>query len=139
MSIRQIEQPPKLGRLYVRAAMTARGRHGDRLPDVSIGRADVGVSRDHLASYADVCGFRHSDVLPATYPHVLAFPLAVTLMVDPAFPFPLPGLVHVGNRIAQHRPLRADERFDLVVRATDLRDHPRGLQFDMVTAASAGG
>jgi acyl dehydratase len=139
MSIRQIEQPPKLARLYARAAMTARGRRGDRVPDISLERADVGVDRDHLASYADVCGFRHSDILPATYPHVLAFPLAVTLMVDPAFPFPLPGLVHVGNRISQRRPLRADERLDLVVRATDLRDHPRGRQFDMVTVASAGG
>jgi acyl dehydratase len=139
MSIRQIDQLPKLGRLYARAALTARGRHGDRLPDVSIERADVGVDRDHLASYADVCGFRQSDLLPATYPHVLAFPLAVTLMVDPAFPFPLPGLVHVGNRISQQRALRADERLNLAVRATDLRDHPRGRQFDLITEATVAG
>jgi acyl dehydratase len=139
MSIRQIDQPPKLGRLYARAALTARGRHGDRLPDISIAQDDVVVDRDHLASYADVCGFRHSDVLPATYPHVLAFPLAVTLMVDPAFPFPLPGLIHVGNRISQHRPLRADERISLAVHATDLRDHPRGRQFDLISEATVAG
>jgi acyl dehydratase len=139
VSIHQIDQPPKLGRLYARAVVTARGHHGDRLPDISIERADVGVDRDHLASYADVCGFRHTDLLPATYPHVLAFPLAVTLMVDPAFPFPLPGLVHVGNRISQQRPLRADERISLGVHAADLRDHPRGRQFDMITEATVAG
>jgi acyl dehydratase len=133
MTTLQIEQPANLGRLYAKAAITARGRHGDRLADIAIERANVAIDRNHLASYADVCGFRHSDVLPATYPHVLAFPLAVTLMVDPSFPFPLAGLVHVANRITQHRSLGADERLVLRVRAADLRDHPRGRQFDMIT------
>ena len=139
MSVRQIDQPPKLGRLYARAAVTARGRHGDRLPDVSIERRDVAVDRDRLAGYADVCGFRHSDLLPATYPHVLAFPLAVSLMVDPTFPFPLPGLVHVANRISQSRALGTDERLDLRVHAAELRDHPRGRQFDMITEVTVAG
>jgi acyl dehydratase len=94
------------------------------------------IDRDHLASYADVCGFRKSDIMPATYPHVLAFPLAVSLMVDPSFPFALPGLVHVANRITQKRALRVDERLTLRVCASGLRDHPRGRQFDMLSEAS---
>jgi acyl dehydratase len=138
MTVIQIEQPPSLGRLYAKAAVTARGRRGDRLPDISVERANVTIDRNHLATYADVCGFRHSDVLPATYPHVLAFPLAVTLMVDPSFPYSLPGLVHVANRITQHRPLVADERLALRVHAEELRDHPRGRQFDMITEVSVG-
>ena len=139
MSVRQVDQPPKLGRLYARAAVTARGRRGDRLPETEFALRDVVIDRNRLASYAEVCGFRKSDVLPPTYPHVLAFPLAVTLMVDPSFPFAMPGLVHIGNRINQQRPLRADERLTLGVRATDLRDHPRGRQFDMVTEVTVGG
>ena len=139
MSVRQVDQPPKLGRLYARAAITARARRGDRLPETEFALRDVVIDRNRLASYAEVCGFRKSDVLPPTYPHVLAFPLAVTLMVDPSFPFAMPGLVHVGNRISQQRPLRADERLTLGVRATDLRDHPRGRQFDMVTEVTVGG
>ena len=139
MSVRQVDQPPKLGRLYARAAVTARGRRGDRLPETEFVLRDVIIDRNQLASYAEVCGFRKSDVLPPTYPHMLAFPLAVTLMVDPSFPFALPGLVHVGNRVSQQRPLRAEERLTLGVRATDLRDHPRGRQFDMVTELTVGG
>ena len=139
MSVRQVDQPPKLGRLYARAAVTARGRRGDRLPETEFALRDVVIDRNRLASYAEVCGFRKSDVLPPTFPHVLAFPLAVTLMVDPSFPFAIPGLVHVGNRISQQRPLLADERLTLGVRATDLRDHPRGRQFDMVTEVTVGG
>jgi acyl dehydratase len=139
MTARRLEQRPGLGRLYAKAVASARGRHGDRLPDIAVEMADVGIDRDRLASYAEVCSFRKSDVLPATYPHVLAFPLAVTLMVDPSFPFALPGLVHVGNRITQHRALHAGERLTLFVQASDLRGHPRGRQFDMVTDVSVGG
>src|SRR5438309_5572356 len=54
-------------------------------------------------------------------------------------PFALPGLVHVANRIIQKRALRADERLTLRVSASDLRDHPRGRQFDMLTEASVDG
>jgi acyl dehydratase len=139
MSVRQIDQPPKLGRLYARAAVTARGRHGDRLPESTIALSDLVIDRNHLASYDEVCDFRKSDMLPPTYPHVLAFPMAVTLMVEPSFPLALPGLVHVGNRISQQRPLRADERLTLGVRAVELRDHPRGRQFDIITEVTVGG
>jgi acyl dehydratase len=139
MTVTRLERRPGLGRLYAKAVTSARGRHGDRLPDVVLELAEATIDRDHLASYADVCGFRHSDVLPATYPHLLAFPLAVSLMVDPAFPFALPGLVHVANRITQTRALRAGERLSLRVWASDLRDHPRGRQFDMLSEASVNG
>ena len=139
MTVTHLEQRPGLGRLYVKAITSARGRHGDRLPDLTVEFPAATIDRDQLASYADVCGFRHSDVLPVTYPHVLAFPLAVSIMVDPSFPFALPGLVHVANRITQTRALRADERLTLRVSAADLREHPRGRQFDMNTEASVNG
>ena len=139
MMLTRLEQRPGLGRLYAKALTTARGRHGDRLPDITLELPEATIDRDHLASYVDVCGFRHSDVLPVTYPHVLAFPLAVSIMVDPSFPFALPGLVHVANRITQKRALRADERLSLRVSAADLREHPRGRRFDMLTEASVNG
>ena len=54
-----------------------------------------------------MCGFDLRDALPPTYPHILAFPLQLSLMTDPSFPFPAIGLVHIANRIIQHRPIRA--------------------------------
>src|SRR5256885_16551640 len=125
-----IRRPPRstlfpytpLFRSYAKAVPSARGRHGDRLPDTTVELPEATIDRDQLASYADVCGFRHSDVLPVTYPHVLAFPLAVSIMVDPSFPFALPGLVHVANRITQKGALLAHARLSLTVRAATLRD-----------------
>jgi hypothetical protein len=119
--------------MYLRAALTSFRRGGSSLPDSVLSRSDVAVSLEHLAAYNRVCGFGLRDELPATYPHVLAFPLQMRLMTSPGFPFPLPGLVHIANRISLTRPVLASERFDLRVRAVDLRPHERGRQFDVVS------
>jgi acyl dehydratase len=112
-------------------------RRPSELPDRELVRT-VETDRAHLAAYDRVCGFRLRDELPATFPHVLAFPLAMELLTGP-FPFSPLGLVHVANRIEQLRPIRADERLDLRVWAADLRSHDRGTQFDMLAEASVAG
>lgn len=119
--------------MYLRAALTSFRRGGSKLPTDELSRSDVTVSLEQLAAYNRVCGFGLRDELPATYPHVLAFPLQMRLMTAPGFPFPLPGLVHVGNRISVTRPVSVGEHFDLRVKAVDLRPHERGQQFDVVS------
>ena len=76
--------------------------------------------------------------MPPTYPHILAFPLQLSLMTDPSFPFPAIGLVHIHNRITQHRPIRASEKLQIDVRATPVEDHPRGKQFSLRSEVRAG-
>jgi acyl dehydratase len=135
-----VEAPPRLTSLYVGAILGAvLPGGGDDLPDRRLVLSDVEVDRDHLTAYDRVCGFRVSDRLPPTYPHVLAFPLSLKLMTDRSFPFSLLGLVHAANRIDQHRPLLATERPTLHVWAEDLRPHPRGRQFDLVAEARVAG
>jgi acyl dehydratase len=125
-------------RLYARIALSALRRRQDELPARELART-VAVDRSHLAAYDRVCGFRLRDELPATYPHVLAFPLALELMAAGSFPFSPLGLVHIGNRIEQLRPLRADERLDLRVWAADLAPHDRGTQFALCAEAAVDG
>jgi acyl dehydratase len=148
--VRELDSPPSLAALYPRALIGAltelprrlpllgRGAPG-ALPDLELAVRDVDVDRHHLAAYARVCGFRLRDELPPTYPHMVAFPLAMRLMTDGSFPFPVMGLVHITNRIEQSRPIDAGEPLDFVVRATDLRDHERGTAFDVVAEATTGG
>jgi acyl dehydratase len=131
--------PPRLGPLYAKAALGAVGRRGHELPADELVRDAVAVDRDHLARYARVCGFPVADVLPATYPHVLAFPLQVALMARRSFPLPLPGLVHVRNRITVHRAVDAAEQLAVAVHADALRAHPKGAQVDLVARVDAGG
>jgi acyl dehydratase len=138
MAVVELTEEPRVD--YLRAALgLLPTRRGAELPDVELVRRGVTVDRDHLAAYDRVCEFRLADTLPATYPHVLAFPLAMRLMSAAGFPFPVVGLVHVANRITVRRPLRADEPMDLAVRVADLRPHHRGRQFDVVASAIVGG
>ncbi len=122
MAVTVLDGAPKLGALYAKAALTGRGRGGPR-PETHLARHGVAVDRDTLAAYARVCGLPLDDVLPATYPHMLTFPLQMALMSDRAFPLAMVGLVHVRNRI---EVLRADEPLDLEVWAERFAGHRSG-------------
>lgn len=126
--------------LYARAIRASLRRSAaDDLPSDVLTVPDVTVDTEHLAAYARVCGFDLTNVLPITYPHVLAFERALELQTDPSFPFPAIGTIHVSQKVTALRPILITEPVSLRVFAADLRPHPRGRQYDMVTVASADG
>jgi len=128
-----------LGRLYLKAAATSVGPRAEKLPDTVLTRSKMEVDRAHLAGYARVCGFGFTDMLPLTYPHLLAFGLQVELMAARSFPLPLPGLVHIANTITAHRRIEASEPLEMRVHAERLIPHPKGAQVDLVGRIDAGG
>jgi acyl dehydratase len=108
------------------------------VPDLTLRLAGVELDAGRVADYDGVCGFALKDVLPATCPHILAFPLQLSLMTDSSFPFAPIGLVHIANRITQHRPIRLSERLQVDVWATPVEDHPRGKQFSLRSEVRVG-
>src|SRR5215211_7181338 len=112
---------------------------GNDVPELELAVRDLAVDPEHLAAYIKVCGLELSGRLPATYPHALAFPMHMALMTDQRFPFPAIGLVHIENRITQHRPLGASERLSLRVSGRGLEPHPKGRKFCVITEARVGG
>ena len=137
----ELPSAPPTGAAFRRAALDAVRRRpaGTELPDTTLVLRGVAVDRGHLAAYDRVCGYRLADRLPPTYPHILAFPLAMHLMSNVDFPLPLARIVHLANRIEVLRPVDAQERLELTVRAADLRDHERGRQVDVHASASVDG
>lgn len=148
MQTREVESAPGMLGLYAKAAgalVPGAGRlpfvpapKGKDIPDVELVLRDVEVDRERLVEYCKVCGFTLRDTLPGTFPHVLAFPLHMTLMTDGAMPFGAVGLVHISNRITQLRPIAVDERLTLKVSATKLEPHPKGRKFSVLTKALVG-
>ncbi len=145
---REVSGAPPALPLYLKAALPSLPgaaripgvrKTGAALPQLTLVRHDVPVDRSHLIAYSRVCGFRVGRSLPLTYPHLLAFPLHMRLMTDTRFPFPVLGLVHVENTITAHRVLSPDENLQVGVRAEDLRAHPKGQAFDVVTDVHSGG
>jgi acyl dehydratase len=111
---------------------------GGEVPDVALVLDDVEIDRDRLAAFDRVCGYSLTDGVPAAYVHILAFPLQLKLMTDGSFPLAAIGLVHIANKITQHRPVRVGERLSLRVWATELEPHPRGKQFTLRSQARVG-
>jgi acyl dehydratase len=142
---RTYDSAPWMPPLLVKAALPAvpglaklpgLRRQAEQAPDLTLVRQGVEIDPDHLAAYVETCHFALTDTVPATYPHVLAFPLQLALMTDRGFPFAPIGTVHAANTIVQRRPLHVGERFDLTVRAAGLRAHPKGRLIDIVTTAT---
>jgi MaoC like domain len=147
MAVRELQSSPGMLPMFARAGVAMIpfasrlpfvGGGGREIPDLTLVLNEIEVDRDRLAAYDRVCGFSLSDTLPPTYPHMLAFPMQLALMTDGSFPFPAIGLVHIANRIVQHRPLRLGEELSITVAATPLEPHPRGRQFSLLTEVRVG-
>ena len=135
MATIELEKPPSTMSLYYRAVTSKKpGKmQGDTLPTIKAHLRDVTADLGKLAEYRNVCGFPVSGSLPVTYPHILAFPLHMEILVNPLFPFPLLGLVHVRNEITQYRPIEAAEKLQLEVSVGGHTEVAKGVEFGLVT------
>lgn len=136
---------PTLGALYVRgAAGSAAARLPGRsasaaLPSVAHRVTGVRVDAEHLSAYQHLVGETGADELPSGYCHVLAFPVATSVMVRSDFPLPLLGMVHVANAASVLRPVRLGDALDVTAWTQDLRPHRRGTQLDVCAEIAVGG
>lgn len=133
--------PPGLLRLYARALLPGSARMAEdvSIPSLSATLLGASTARHDLRRYESICGFPRRNRIPATWPHVMAFPLHLKLLTDKAFPLPLLGLVHLRNTITQYREIGAGENLDLRVRLGNQERTSRGLEFDLVTEAYSAG
>jgi hypothetical protein len=148
MTARTLESSPSILPLYARAAapmipgaslLPFVPGGGGEIPDLELDLAGVRAKPADVAAYARACGFALRDHLPPTYPHVLAFPLHMAVMADGSFPFGAVGLVHVENRIEQHRRIGSGEELAIQVRPTKLQPHPKGRTFSLITKVTVDG
>ena len=102
-------------------------------------REAVVVERSRVEAYAAVCGFPRRDVVPVPFPHLLAFPLHMAIMSDPAFPYAAIGMVHVENVITAHRAISVGESLDVTTAVAAPRPHAKGVLLDFTTTVSAAG
>ncbi|HEX8780672.1 MAG TPA: MaoC/PaaZ C-terminal domain-containing protein [Nocardioides sp.] len=110
----------------------------DAFTGLAYSRHGVEVRRSQVDAYAAVCGFPRKDTVPLPYPHMLAFPLHMAIMSDPAFPYPAIGTVHLENSITGHRAVRVGETLDVTTRVDTPRPHAKGTVLDFVTEVRAG-
>jgi len=71
------------------------------------------IDAGHVRRYNDAFGFP-PDSIPLTYLYLLAQRAQLATMLDCSIPFRIPGLIHVANDLALHRPVRPDASLVLV-------------------------
>ncbi|WP_282781841.1 MULTISPECIES: MaoC/PaaZ C-terminal domain-containing protein [unclassified Nocardia] len=138
-----LTETPKNSSLFVKAALGAIPVPGlsnrpSTLPDRVVKLRGLRVDPDHLSAYCRATGLRFGDALPLTYPFILSFPLAMQLVVARDFPFVAVGAVHAQNLIERTRDISVSEPLDFETHIENLREHPKGLLVDAVTAVSVG-
>ncbi len=139
MSIRELDATPNTLQLYSRAVLgSIAGKKSKELPNIELVLNNLAIDREQLTAYNRVCGFPQRETIPATLPFILAFPLHMSLITDPAFPYPAMGLVHISNRITQHRPIKASEALNIRVKLAELRPHDKGVQIPILTEVRVG-
>lgn len=137
----ELDHAPSTLNLYMRAATAKKpGKlQGEQLPKLAICMKNVRADQKKLAEYRKVCGVPLSGSMPVTYPHILAFPLHMEILVNPQFPFPLLGLVHVRNEITQYRAIGNQDMLDIECYLAGPQKAAKGLEFDIVTKVSVDG
>jgi acyl dehydratase len=125
-----IQRLPQPATLYGRAlsGVFKRGRAA-HLPSLRLVRPAVPLEQAAIDRYARVCGFIPEQGLPFTFPHLLAFPLHLLMLTDPAFPWPALGLVHLANSVHQRQPIYPDDVLRVEVEFGALLRHEKGQAF----------
>ncbi|MDN4481805.1 MaoC/PaaZ C-terminal domain-containing protein [Demequina muriae] len=133
-----LTEPPGMGGAFTRALIPRRGDTA-RIPARAVTIHGHRQDLARLADYSRVCGFTLRDSVPATWIHVLTFPLHVHLLSDAESSVRLVGAVHVSNDMTMHRTVGSDEVLDLTVHLENLRPHRRGALVDLVGQAHVDG
>jgi acyl dehydratase len=130
----QLNEAPRTLNLY-RRALFAKGLKGTpTLPSISITLANIKANSKKVKQYMEVCGFKQdNNLLPLSYPHLLAFPLHLELMLLKDFPFAVMGMVHIRNEITQHRAINLLETMDVSCYFSDIRKTDKGYDVDIKT------
>lgn len=124
---------PESGGLLIKAVAGMLRRPGvvSELPNRTLMVLDHKQDLNQLAAYARVTGFSVRDQVPATWLHVLTFPLQTALMASEDFPFGLAGLVHVSNEMTLFKPVSVGDQLRIAVRAENLAPHAKGATFEL--------
>lgn len=77
--------------------------------------------------------------MPLTWPHVLATGLHLRMLLDPAFPVRVAGLIHLGHSIELLRPMAETAAPSFQCRLEGGEAGPRGESFRLATEAAVDG
>jgi len=128
---------PSLGLHRALWGVRKRLKKGESIPEMSASLAPS--QAEDAGEYNALCGFLAGPHLPVTLPHVMAMPLHMAILTHAKMPVPALGLVHVRNRITQHKPIPVDAELSFACTCVGHRVVRSGAEIDLLTRAMVEG
>lgn len=122
-----------LNRLGVR-----RGTGKRAFPDTEFLVRGLSADRERLDAFNRLVRGPGRDEIPASFLHIMSFPLSLALMSAEKFPVPLMGLVHLRNDAEQYRRVDPAETLDVAASCGNPGRHRTGTQFEIRAEARSG-
>ncbi|MBZ4421165.1 MaoC/PaaZ C-terminal domain-containing protein [Myxococcus sp. RHSTA-1-4] len=135
----EFASPPPLARELLRAAVARRPARPGEVPRLEARLGHFAPDARQLARYREVCGFPADGYLPLPFPQVLVGALHIALLNHPEFPYRLLGMIHVRNRIHQHRRLPESTPLSVHVWVEGQREARQGRELDLHTRVEVEG
>ncbi len=135
----EFASPPPLARELLRAAVARRPARPGEVPRLEGRLRDFSPDPARLARYRQVCGFPADGYLPLPFPQVLVGSLHIALLNHPEFPYRLLGMIHVRNRIHQHRRLEERTPLSVLTWVEGQREARQGRELDLHTRVEVDG
>jgi hypothetical protein len=119
---------------YVKTLFPKKGSKSGTLPSLILRKENVSINKEKVSEYAAVCGFEiKGNALPSIYPHILAFPLHLELLLDKGFPFQIVGMVHIKNTITSYKTIPLNAQLTFEVYFDNMTNHEKGKVIPIVT------
>jgi acyl dehydratase len=120
--------------LYPSAGLAKAGR----FPSIVVSWTQHRVDRRHLDAFLKLTGLGASGHVPLLFPHVVSFPLQMTILTHPMFPVPIWGALQIRNHLLQHRRIATGEVLDLETRVAGQRFLEKGAEVDLYSTVRSG-
>ena len=111
----------------------------EALPEITYVRPKVIVDPKKVAAYSRVCGFSKQHGVPMLFTHIEAFPMAMMLFGNKAFPWPGMGLVHLANQARLLKRINPGDELRIEMRTGELLAHDKGQAFNLHARALRAG
>jgi acyl dehydratase len=99
--------------------------------------AKARIDPRRLRAYCDLLGVGHHQI-PVVFPQTIATAVAFEMLLSDAFPFSIPGLIHLRCQLCEQRPLHVDEELEVTCGLEGHRDLPRGRLVTVDTRINVG-
>jgi hypothetical protein len=134
------ESRPSTAAYMLRALLPSPGlKQGCPLPAIRADWCGLQLGKDEIDDFLRLTGLPRTQSMSILHPHVFGFRLLMAILTHPAYPLPIWGALQIRNQLLLHRPIPANERFDLASQIAGHRVLDKGVEIDIHSALRCAG